>query len=76
MILQNAEGKRKQIYFDNPKIKDNNAILEELESLADAIEQDSTPKVTLQQGANALKVANQIMDIINSEYERLKKINF
>lgn len=76
MILQNAEGKRKQIYFDNPKIKDNNAILEELESLAEAIEKNSTPKVTLQQGANALKVANQIMDIINSEYERLKKINF
>src|SRR5699024_6697990 len=28
MILQNAEGKRKQIYFDNTKIKDNNSILE------------------------------------------------
>lgn len=75
MILQNAEGERKQIYYDNPEVKDNNAILEELESLADAIENDTTPKVTLQQGANALKIANQIMEIINSEYERLKKLN-
>jgi hypothetical protein len=29
MILQNAEGK-KQIYFSNPEVEQNNAILEEL----------------------------------------------
>ena len=27
MILQNAEGNKKQIYFENPKILQNNAIL-------------------------------------------------
>jgi hypothetical protein len=32
MILQNAEG-IKQIYFSNPEVEQNNAILEELETL-------------------------------------------
>ena len=62
MILQNAEGIKKQIYFDNPEITENNAILEELETFADAIENDTTPIVTLSQGTNALRVAQQIID--------------
>lgn len=62
MILQNAEGVRKQIYFDNPEVEENNAILDELETFADAITRDLTPIVTLEQGANALKVANQIIN--------------
>jgi hypothetical protein len=33
MILQNAEGIKKQIYFSNPEVEQNNAILEELETL-------------------------------------------
>lgn len=57
MILTNAEGKKKQIYFDNPKIDANNAILDELESFADAIENNTTPVVTLEQGSEALRVA-------------------
>src|SRR5690606_35581674 len=51
MILQNAEGVKKQIYFDNPKVDSNNAILDELESFAFAIENNTTPTVTLEQGA-------------------------
>lgn len=62
MILQNAEGVKKQIYFDNPEVTENNAILDELESFADAIENDTTPIVTLSQGTNALRVAQQIID--------------
>ncbi len=65
MILQNAEGVKKQIYFDNPEVKDNNAILDELESLADAIENNKPTKVSLHQGAKALKVANQIIEKLN-----------
>ena len=57
MILQNAEGVKKQIYFDNPEVTPNNAILDELESFADAIENDTLPIVTLGQGTNALRVA-------------------
>ncbi len=61
MILQNAEGIRKQIYFDNPDVSPNNAILEELETFADAINNDKEPVVTLEQGAKALKIANQVI---------------
>ena len=62
MILQNAEGVKKQIYFDNPEVENNNAILDELESFADAITNNTTPIVTLRQGADNLRVAQQIMD--------------
>lgn len=62
MILQNAEGLKKQIYFENPDIAQNNAILDELESFADAINNDTAPVVSLSQGAQALRVAQQIID--------------
>ena len=62
MILQNAEGVKKQIYFENPDIETNNAILEELETFADAINNNTTPIVTLAQGTQALKVALQIIE--------------
>jgi predicted dehydrogenase len=62
MILQNAEGVKKQIYFSNPEVQQNNAILEELETFADAINTNSTPIVTLEQATEALKVAHQIID--------------
>ncbi|MDN3595131.1 Gfo/Idh/MocA family protein [Zunongwangia endophytica] len=61
MILQNAEGVKKQIYFDNPSVSPNNAILDELETFADAINNDTTPIVTLEQGAKALKIANAVI---------------
>jgi predicted dehydrogenase len=62
MILQNAEGIKKQIYFSNPEVQQNNAILEELETFADAINTNSTPVVTLEQATEALRVAYQIID--------------
>ncbi|WP_299713319.1 Gfo/Idh/MocA family oxidoreductase [uncultured Tenacibaculum sp.] len=62
MILQNAEGIKKQIYFENPKIEPNNAILDELNSFADAIKNNTTPIVSLTQGTEALRVAHQIID--------------
>lgn len=62
MILQNAEGVRKQIYFDNPEVAPNNAILDELETFADAINNDTTPIVTLEDGTEALRIAYRIID--------------
>jgi len=62
MILQNAEGIKKQIYFENPTIENNNAILDELETFADAIKNNTTPIVTLKHGTEALIVAQQIID--------------
>lgn len=62
MILQNAEGAKKQIYFDNPNVDANNAILDELETFADAINNNTTPIVTLEDGTEALRVAYMIIE--------------
>lgn len=62
LILQNAEGVRKQIYFDNPQVQSNNAILDELEAFADAINQNTKPIVTLEDGTEALRIAYRIID--------------
>lgn len=62
MILQNAEGVRKQIYFDNPDVAPNNAILDELETFADAINNNTAPIVTLEDGTEALRIAYRIID--------------
>lgn len=62
MVLQNAEGVRKQIYFDNPKVENNNSILDELEAFAHAITTNTTPVVTLHDGTEALRVATKIIE--------------
>jgi len=62
MILQNAEGVKKQIYFDNPNVGNNNAILDELDAFAKAITTNTTPVVSLKQAAKALAVAIAIIN--------------
>ena len=62
MILQNAEGVKKQIYFEHPNVEPNNAILDELETFADAIINDTKPIVTLSDGTKALRIAHQIIN--------------
>lgn len=62
MVLTNAEGIKKQIYFENPTVENNNAILDELESFYEAIKADRTPEVSLQQGTEALRVAMMIIE--------------
>ena len=61
MILQNAEGIKKQIYFDNPEVPSNNAILDELDAFAKAIKENLTPVVSLEAGTEALRVAKMII---------------
>ncbi|QYN51117.1 MULTISPECIES: Gfo/Idh/MocA family protein [Apibacter] len=61
MIIENAEGEKKQIIFQYPEIESNNSILDELESLADSIENKQPIKVTLMQGREALRVALEVM---------------
>ncbi|MFV0247708.1 MAG: Gfo/Idh/MocA family oxidoreductase [Tenacibaculum sp.] len=65
VILQNAEGVKKQIYFDNPKVEVSNALLDELESFAHAIDTNSTPVVSLRQGTEALRIAQQVVNCFN-----------
>ena len=61
MVLQNAEGVKKQIYFDNPEVQSNNAILDELDAFAKAIKENTTPIVSLDAGTDALRVAKMII---------------
>lgn len=61
MILVNAEGVSKQIYFEHPTPEANNAIQDELETFAQAITLGQKPIVDLVDGANALDVALQII---------------
>jgi hypothetical protein len=61
MVLQNAEGKKKQIYFENPAVTENNAILDELENLADSIENNTTVKVSLNEANEALRIAKMVI---------------
>jgi predicted dehydrogenase len=67
MILQNDEGVKKQIYFENPEVVSNNAILDELETFADAIVNNTTPIVTLQNGTEALRIAQWVIDCFKTE---------
>ena len=69
MILQNAEGERKQIYFEYPEVQPTNAILEELETFADAIEHNTTPVVTFLQGTKALRLAKDIVTKIEENFK-------
>jgi len=63
MTIDLGEGKgSKQIYFENPKIQESNAIKEELCSFADAIINDKVPMVSIHDGYEALHIAHQIAD--------------
>ena len=67
MIIENGDGEKKQILFQYPEIKENNAILDELESLADSIENDKPVKVSLEQGTEALRAALEVINQIDKK---------
>ena len=64
MLIQNAEGEKHQILFEYPNIQPNNAILDELESFADSINENMPIEVSLTDGTEALKVALEIVKCI------------
>jgi predicted dehydrogenase len=67
MTIDLGEGKgSKQIYFENPKIQESNAIKEELTSFAESILNDKVPMVSIHDGYEALVVAHQIADKLKS----------
>jgi predicted dehydrogenase len=66
LIMELGEGKApKQVIFHKPEIKELNAILTELATFHDAIVNDTTPAVTINDGYQALDVAHRIMDKLN-----------
>ena len=61
MTLELANGIKKNIVFNKPKIKENNAILDELNSFAESINENKVPKVNISDGHNALDIALKII---------------
>jgi predicted dehydrogenase len=52
----------KQLIFENPDIQSSNALSEELSAFADCITNDTKPAVTIEDGFQAIQVANQILE--------------
>lgn len=72
MPLDLGPGKGiKQISFLKPEVQQNNAIKTELESFYSAIENNTVPPVTIEDGYHALEVAYLIIDEINKSVKRL-----
>lgn len=73
LSLQTEEGK-KYISIQAPPIPDTNAIQMELAAFAESILNDTTPKVTIQDGYNCLALAHRIMEEIeerNTTFETM-----
>jgi len=63
MIVELGKGKgAKEIFFDQPKIEPNNAILEELKSFYYSIKENKTPIVSVKDGCDALDLALKIIE--------------
>ncbi len=62
LTLENAEGKKKQIHFETPKIINYNAIQVELENFANSINTNKKTFVSLEDATKALKVAYSIIN--------------
>ena len=69
-IEVDSDGNKKSVKLHKPRVKQLNAIQEELVSFAKAIQNNSLPLVTLNDGCKALRVAHTIMEKIN---ERITK---
>jgi len=70
MELQTGD-KTKYIHIDMPPIEQVNAIKMELETFADSILNNTRPKVNIDDGYKALKVAYDIIDAIEANAKRL-----
>ena len=63
VVIDLGKGKRKkQIYFENPNIEENNAIKDEFISFANAINEDIEPEVSITDGLRALELAVVILE--------------
>lgn len=73
MVLDLENGDQKQIYFEKPDVPTNNAILDELNALADAVENNTETAVTLEDGYAALKLATDIVSKFKDEIKPLSE---
>ena len=66
IVLDLGENKpKKKIEIFSPKIETSNAIKLELDTFADAIQNNSIPIVTINDGYQSLRLAHMIMDDVN-----------
>ncbi len=73
MVLDLGEGKgSKQISFEKPEISPVNAIKMELEKFYEAIVNDQTPAVSIQDGVEVLKLAHLILEEVNKNVSQIK----
>ena len=64
-------GKSKKITYERRQIEEANALKMELESFLDAIRTGKRPVVSGEEGREALRVAIEITDMINSQVRTL-----
>lgn len=64
-------GTHKHLSFDKPTCLPTNAIQEELSTFADAINNDTQPKVTLNDGIKALDLAYRIMEAVDESVRKV-----
>lgn len=70
IVLDLGKGKKKkQIYFENPVIEDNNAIKEELSSFYQAITLNQEPLVPISDGLRALELAEIILQKMKMSHQ-------
>ena len=74
IVLDVGDGKtKKKIEIFKPAVGESNAIKEELLSFAESIENDTTPVVSVEDGAYALEVAYKIMEKLKSNGNLIKE---
>lgn len=72
VLIDLGPGKEsRQLYFENPRVEESNAIREELRELAGAILQNRKPLVDIYDGYRALEVAHEIADKIKKRTSQL-----
>lgn len=72
IVFDMGEGKPiKKVLLDKPTIAESNAIKEELSTFYDAIVQDATPVVSIEDGYLALDVAQKIVEKLKSSTSQL-----
>jgi len=76
IVFDMGEGKPvKKVLFDKPEIEDVNAIKEELSTFHDAIANDTTPIVPIEDGYLALDVAQKIVEKLKSSANQVVNNN-
>lgn len=71
MVLDLPDGGKKQIYFEQPEVSPNNAIADELASLYFSVANNEKTRVTLEDGENALSIAQQVQEKLNTSINRI-----